>query len=71
MKLKITNVKTTNQEIANDMKVKNTEFHGINLNNTSITLLSDDGFLRTSSIKKITIETQNSTYELERVEEVK
>lgn len=71
MKLKITNVKTTNQEIANDMKVKNMEFHGINLNNTSITLLSDDGFLRTSSIKKITIETQNSTYELERVEEVK
>lgn len=71
MKLKITNVKTTNREIANDMKVKNMEFHGINLNNTSITLLSDDGFLRTSSIKKITIETQNSTYELERVEEVK
>ena len=71
MKLKITNVKTNNQEIANDMKVKNMEFHGINLNNTSITLLSDDGFLRTSSIKKITIETQNSTYELERVEEVK
>ena len=71
MKLKITNVKTTNQEIANDIKVKNMEFHGINLNNTSVTLLSDDGFLRTSSIKKITIETQNSTYELERVEEVK
>ena len=71
MKLKITNVKTTNQEIANDMKVKNMEFHGINLNNTSVTLLSDEGFLRTSSIKKITIETQNSTYELERVEEVK
>lgn len=71
MKLKITNVKTTNKEIANDMKVKNMEFHGINLNNTSVTLLSDDGFLRTSSIKKITIETQNSTYELERVEEVK
>ena len=71
MKLKITNVKTPNQEIANDMKVKNMEFHGINLNNTSVTLLSDDGFLRTSSIKKITIETQNSTYELERVEEVK
>lgn len=71
MKLKITNVKTNNQEIANDMKVKNMEFHGINLNNTSVTLLSDDGFLRTSSIKKITIETQNSTYELERVEEVK
>lgn len=71
MKLKITNVKTTNKEIANDMRVKNMEFHGINLNNTSVTLLSDDGFLRTSSIKKITIETQNSTYELERVEEVK
>ena len=71
MKLKITNVKTTNKEIDNDMKVKNMEFHGINLNNTSVTLLSDDGFLRTSSIKKITIETQNSTYELERVEEVK
>lgn len=71
MKLKITNIKTTNQEIANNTKVKNMEFHGINLNNTSITLLSDDGYLRTSSIKKITIETQNSTYELERVEEVK
>lgn len=70
MKLKITNVKTTNRLI-DDEKIKNMEFHGINLNNTSVTLLSDDGFLRTSSIKKITIETQNSTYELERVEEVK
>ena len=70
MTLKITNVKTTNRLI-DDEKIKNMEFHGINLNNTSVTLLSDDGFLRTSSIKKITIETQNSTYELERVEEVK
>ena len=70
MKLKITNVKTKNKSIY-DEKVKNMEFHGINLNNTSITLLSDAGFLKTSSIKKITIETQNSTYELERVEEVK
>ncbi len=70
MRLKVTHVKTTNTNIQAE-KVINMEFHGINLNNTSITLLADDGYLRTSAIKKITIETQNSTYELERVEERK
>ncbi len=69
MKLRITNVKSNNQTIVKDKKVKDMEFHAINLNNTSITLLSNDGFLRTSAIKKIIIETKNSTYELERVKE--
>ena len=69
MKLRITNVKSNNQSITKDKKVKDMEFHAINLNNTSITLLSNDGFLRTSAIKKIIIETKNSTYELERVKE--
>lgn len=69
MKLRITNVKSNNQSIVKDKKVKDMEFHAINLNNTSITLLSYDGFLRTSAIKKIIIETQNSTYELKRVKE--
>lgn len=69
MKLRIINVKSNNQSIVKDEKVKDMEFHAINLNNTSITLLSNDGFLRTSAIKKIIIETQNSTYELKRVKE--
>lgn len=69
MKLRITNVKSNNQTIIKDKKVKDMEFHAINLNNTSITLLSNGGFLRTSAIKKIIIETKNSTYELERVKE--
>lgn len=69
MKLRIINVKSNNQSIVKDKKVKDMEFHAINLNNTSITLLSNDGFLRTSAIKKIIIETQNSTYELKRVKE--
>lgn len=69
MKLRITNVKSNNQSITKDKKVKDMEFHAINLNNTSITLLSNDGILRTSAVKKIIIETKNSTYELKRVKE--
>lgn len=69
MKLRIINVKSNNQSIVKDKKVKDMEFHAINLNNTSITLLSNDGILRTSAVKKIIIETKNSTYELKRVKE--
>lgn len=45
MKLRIINVKSNNQSIVKDKKVQDMEFHAINLNNTSITLLSNDGFI--------------------------